>query len=736
MYGAYVEVAAYSQAWDRRSSESLIHNEALLWLSPERPQLHSSSSAIGDPPWLLQNYTLEDFILVSEVSEIEGPKPLFTIPQHIDSYTDVNTLAEKIMSVDYHSGNSGPFLCSSDTQVILSNVADGLHAFAEYFILYDISARGFVRPICIAYFTTDKKKLVDFFEDIRLKFLEISRYLKFGNRRLFLQELEQYLEDLQIAKDEYVKKCQNTEPKDKSENVENAFESAIINQFATSIIEAQHLLSAKRPILEDAVAAALFWKVETKIRTNYNRTLYQIIKPFVLAEPMHSPKLDNLKQDVKSLKMRYIFELCSWGIAISLDLMISMQKYFKRDSVLIYMENEDLKYLEPEHGRVLIGNHVIANTTINLLEPPCKKSLYMNFDEEPISIDRNLSELQALFLMVKPSLNKPNSPYSDLEVSFFDSDSDSDIYDDACDGSTSSLPYISPMSSETCNDASVGDCSEATESPGKESFWSVLESLRGSPEIQVESEEPKRCERRLIPCDINSSFTKQGTRTIHSWSLANYLEFLTPDKPGFGIASVFNQFSSFPHIIYSLLVGRPVIVIGTSSHEDLVRSVVQAFAIFVPERGRSTTVIPWCTNSLKMTDFNNVWLMGLCVPDHQIDNCWSPISSSSHLSLVNVAKNTYQGPQYIGNVLSSLFHVQRKGWNDTALIAYLHSLIAILGAYICLYHHSLSLSESVAGKISNTVIRKKTRDSLLSALSVNRDDCAIIKYLAGLLLDD
>ena len=41
-----------------------------------------------------------DFILLSEFCEMEGPKPIFTIPSVFNSTFNLNTFAVRIMSVD------------------------------------------------------------------------------------------------------------------------------------------------------------------------------------------------------------------------------------------------------------------------------------------------------------------------------------------------------------------------------------------------------------------------------------------------------------------------------------------------------------------------------------------------------------------------------------------------------------------------------------------------------------
>ena len=63
------------------------------------------------------------------------------------------------MSVDYQSQLSagGKFTITEDTQVVMCAEGDsGWHAYVHYMTLFDINARGFVRPFCLCFVTTNK----------------------------------------------------------------------------------------------------------------------------------------------------------------------------------------------------------------------------------------------------------------------------------------------------------------------------------------------------------------------------------------------------------------------------------------------------------------------------------------------------------------------------------------------------------------------------------------------------
>jgi hypothetical protein len=51
---------------------------------------------------------------------------------------------------------------------------------------------------------------------------------------------------------------------------------------------------------------------------------------------------------------------------------------------------------------------------------------------------------------------------------------------------------------------------------------------------------------------------------------------------GFGLLHFVYQFSISPHVMFSLLIGRPVIILGSAFLEKEIRAIVNALWLFIP----------------------------------------------------------------------------------------------------------------------------------------------------------
>ncbi|XP_061882514.1 guanine nucleotide exchange protein SMCR8-like [Entelurus aequoreus] len=152
-----------------------------------------------------------DFVLVAEFSEQVGPTPVMTIPDDpkvIGSF-DLNHFSVRIMSVDYQasgpghapSASTGPRLSfSEDSKVVLGDSAESAFAYVQHVTLYDLEARGMVRPFCMAYVCSDQNKLMENFARLAAGFSRASESLKTGNRQAFSLELQRKLQELQYAR--------------------------------------------------------------------------------------------------------------------------------------------------------------------------------------------------------------------------------------------------------------------------------------------------------------------------------------------------------------------------------------------------------------------------------------------------------------------------------------------------------------------------------------------------------
>lgn len=162
-------------------------------------------------PWTTSAQFHGDFILVAEFSEQVGPKPVLTIPDDprvIGSF-DLNHFSVRIMSVDYQASgpghtppaSPGPRLnFNEDSRVILGDSAQDAFAYVQHMTLYDLEARGMVRPFCMAYVCSDQAKLMENFSELSTCFSQASDSLKTGNRQAFSMELRRKLQKLEYTR--------------------------------------------------------------------------------------------------------------------------------------------------------------------------------------------------------------------------------------------------------------------------------------------------------------------------------------------------------------------------------------------------------------------------------------------------------------------------------------------------------------------------------------------------------
>lgn len=175
------------------------------------------------------SYT-DDFILISEFSEIEGPKPLFTIPIDGGCNFNKNDYSLNVMCVDFHSSqqqqqmydnttattstnltsiassNTSRFSLSKDTSIInyWDLTAGGIASYIHHFTLYDIEARGFVRPFCISYITYDRVKIESYFNKLTQYFTKITNLFKKSNLNVFKNNLNEHMKNLYYTREKYL----------------------------------------------------------------------------------------------------------------------------------------------------------------------------------------------------------------------------------------------------------------------------------------------------------------------------------------------------------------------------------------------------------------------------------------------------------------------------------------------------------------------------------------------------
>nr|XP_060642769.1 guanine nucleotide exchange protein SMCR8 [Anolis sagrei ordinatus] len=246
------------------TKEDEYEEEAYSSSEPALPEEYSVPlfpfASQGANPWskLSGAKFTRDFILISEFSEQVGPQPLLTIPDDakVSGTFDLNYFSLRIMSVDYQASFVGhPPGCPypklnfvEDSKVVLGDSKEGAFAYVHHLTLYDLEARGFVRPFCMAYISADEHKIMLMFQELSAEFSKASECLKTGNRKAFANELEKKLKDLDytrtvLHKETEIQKKNNEKGYYTTQAIEKANELASVEK---SIIEHQDLLKQIR----------------------------------------------------------------------------------------------------------------------------------------------------------------------------------------------------------------------------------------------------------------------------------------------------------------------------------------------------------------------------------------------------------------------------------------------------------------------------------------------------------
>ncbi|NXW84197.1 SMCR8 protein, partial [Alopecoenas beccarii] len=312
----------------------------------------------GANPWakVAGSKFTRDFILISEFSEQVGPQPLLTIPDDakVSGTFDLNYFSLRIMSVDYQAsfvghppGSAYPKLnFVEDSKVVLGDSKEGAFAYVHHLTLYDLEARGFVRPFCMAYISADEHKIMQQFQELSAEFSKASECLKTGNRKAFANELEKKLKDLDYTRtvlhnETEIQKKANDKGYYTTQAIEKANELASVEK---SIIEHQDLLKQIRSYPYRKLKESEFHPYEPEAALDLagtgcdqDPTTLDLVEPgpthLYSHVPSYTPKLIKAKSaKCFDKKLKTLEELCDiYFFTQTLDQLHQIERTFRGD---------------------------------------------------------------------------------------------------------------------------------------------------------------------------------------------------------------------------------------------------------------------------------------------------------------------------------------------------------------------------------------------------------------------
>ncbi|KAM4026194.1 guanine nucleotide exchange protein SMCR8 [Anomaloglossus baeobatrachus] len=357
--------------------------------SPGLPEEYSVPLFPESSPWsrLSGSKFIRDFILISEFSEQVGPQPLLTVPDdpRVRGAFDLNYFSLRIMSVDYQAsfvghppGSSYPKLnFVEDSKVVLGDSKEGAFAYVHHLTLYDLEARGFVRPFCMAYISTDEDKIMEQFLQLSGDFSKASDCLKTGNRKAFANELEKKLKDLDYTRSVLLDEMEEQQKTDHqgfytTQAIEKANELANVEK---SMIEHQDLLRQiqsypyrhlkgedYQPYVPDPVTTSdLEGDDDTEVYTPRSSYTPKFIKA------KSSKCFDKKLKTLEELVDVYFFTQ-------TMDLLTAIEKRYRGDVSYLIMSHLD---------RTLLGQQAIANFLFEDVSTWDPKPISRQFLDQP-----------------------------------------------------------------------------------------------------------------------------------------------------------------------------------------------------------------------------------------------------------------------------------------------------------------------------------------------------------------
>jgi hypothetical protein len=635
-----------------------------------------------------------DFVCIGEFSELVGPVPRHIVPKESASgLVDPNSLILKVMTCDYQQTNgsaassyhgSSPASESlgslaEDSQVVLPMPEENGWVYVQHLNLLDVVARGYVRPMCLCYVTHDPRKLNTCFSSMRKAFTQISDILKRGNQRRFRADLDLLVAQLNEQRKEFVQVEEEEE--------------------------------------EEEEEVAVLAKEEEKVDVDKENEHENADDAFTLSVGRGATALESFDEfidDLKAMREALALRMQNANMAPHVDMIVRQMEAIERDALSATLatgrSSRSIKWLSlptvaPDEGDsydYLAANalpdfsHILHNImdiegasqrregtkTLRALPQLCGaefkaaalrlNQLHRHFSRPSIVLAFEREEAQCLAPM-SSLLSVGRAPLMNFhwnsELIFRQSSSDEDD-DDEEDGEE-----------EDEDDGQEEDEKDEDEEGNLMSLAKFKSRARRKRRKRRErrlSEQRAERERRLQSADPLSPLVDPSYPDVRLESFTSSLWSTSRYNTGSGLLKLCVQLPFMKHIVYSMLKGRPVVVVGSSKRK--VRRLVRACSLFVP--GNRTRSIEWRATPLRMPDLARIRLIGLSRQGNAL-----PKAVRRYATVLDFDQSILCAPTYTGTMLSEMTSARKMWPSEEVFLSFVHHELHQIALKACLYYH-------------------------------------------------
>ncbi|XP_069134302.1 guanine nucleotide exchange protein smcr8a-like [Argopecten irradians] len=211
------------------------------------------------------------------------------------------------------------------------------------------------------------------------------------------------------------------------------------------------------------------------------------------------------------------------------------------------------------------------------------------------------------------------------------------------------------------------------------------------------------------------------------------------------IYKLLNNYNNMHHVIYSMLTGRPVIVIATAAFEKDVKEIVRALQHFLPNNPRCpggahpNCCLTWLSHLPKITDLAGMKLVGVCRPEKKPMDRFVTPAFKRFVTILDIDRRLLLSPTYQGSFLTLLTSKKKSfKFDSDALLAYVKGLLSEISSKAFIFFHLFCLG--TAGTIASgyslhtrSKSFQQTVSAFLTKLGALDSDAIIIQYLAEII---